>query len=87
MSGELGYDRSERVGGDGAEDEIGEADLLPSPLDFLGGRRRVSRKKGQRVRRAKRSRVRVRGRHKRRASAADKPRAAYCTSSGRFVWN
>jgi hypothetical protein len=61
MSGQLSYDRSERVGEVGAEDEIGEADLLPSPLDFLGGGRRVIRKYGQRVRRAKRSRVGVGG--------------------------
>jgi hypothetical protein len=43
-SGQLGYDRSEHVGGDGAEDEVGEADLLPSPLNLLGGCRRVLRK-------------------------------------------
>jgi len=43
-SGQLGYDRSEDVGGDGAEDEVREADLLPSPLNLLGGRRGVIRK-------------------------------------------
>lgn len=43
MSGQLSYDRSERVGQVGAEDEVGEADLLPSPLDLLGGRRGVIR--------------------------------------------
>jgi hypothetical protein len=61
LSGQLSYDRSEHVGEVGAEDEVGEADLLPSPLDFLGGRRRVTRKYGERVRHAKRSRVRVGG--------------------------
>jgi hypothetical protein len=52
MSGQLSYDRSERVGEVGAEDEVGEADLLPSPLDLLGGCRRVIRKYRHRVRRA-----------------------------------
>ena len=47
MSGQLSYNRSERVGEVGAEDEVGEAGLLPSPLDFLGGRRRVVREYGQ----------------------------------------
>jgi hypothetical protein len=60
-SGQLSYDRSERVGEVAAEDEVGEAVLLPSPLDFLGGRRRVIRKDRQRVGRAKRSRVGVGG--------------------------
>src|SRR5262245_49486606 len=72
MPGQLSYDRSERVCEVCAEDEVGEADLLPSTLDFLGGRRRVIRKYGQRVRPAKRSRIRVGGRHKRRAGVADK---------------
>ena len=54
VSGQRSHDRGERVGEVGADDEIGEADLLPSPLDFLGGRRRVIRKYGQRVRCAKR---------------------------------
>jgi hypothetical protein len=40
-------DRGERVGRTGAEDEVGEADLLPSPLDFLACRRRVSGEYGQ----------------------------------------
>ena len=71
VSGQLGYDRSERVGGVGAEDEVGEADLLPSPLDLLGGRRRVFRKYLQRVRRAKRSRVGVGNRQVWRDSVAD----------------
>ena len=39
VAGQLGYDRSEHVCEVGAEDEIGEADLLPSPLDLLCGRR------------------------------------------------
>ena len=43
-SRQLSYDRSKRVGEVGAEDEIGEADLLPSALDFLGGGRRIIRK-------------------------------------------
>ncbi|MEV6386586.1 hypothetical protein [Nocardia xishanensis] len=46
-SREFGYDRGEPVGEVGAEDEIGEADLLLSPLDFLGGGRRIIRKYGQ----------------------------------------
>ena len=70
-SGQLSYDRSQRVGEVGADDDIGEADLLPSPLDFLGGGRRVIRKYGQRVRCAKRSRVGVGGRHERRDRVAD----------------
>jgi hypothetical protein len=47
VPGQLSHDRSEHVGEVGAEDEIGEADLLPSPLDLFGGGRRVSRKYGQ----------------------------------------
>ena len=39
MSGQLGDDRSERIGGVGADDKVGEAALLPSPQDFLDGRR------------------------------------------------
>ena len=46
MPGRLSHDRSERVGEVGAEDEVGEADLLLAPLDLLGGRRRVTRKYG-----------------------------------------
>ena len=71
MSGQFGYDRGERVGEVGADDEVGEADLLPSPLDFLGGGRRVIRKYGQRVRCAKRSRVGVGRSHERRDRVAD----------------
>src|SRR5215472_9841835 len=71
MSGQLSYDWSERVCEVGAENEVGEADLLPSTLDFLGGRRRVMREYGQRVRRAKRSRVGAGGRHERRDGVAD----------------
>src|SRR5215469_17843561 len=71
MSGQLSDDRSERVGEVGAEDEIGEADLLPSALDFLGGGRRIIRKYGQCVRRAKRSRVGLGVRHVRRDSVTD----------------
>ena len=70
-SGQLSYDRSQRVGEVGADDDIGEADLLPSPLDLLGGGSRVIRKYGQRVRCAKRSRVGVGRRHERRDSVAD----------------
>ena len=47
VSGQRSNDRGERVGRAGAEDEVGEADLLPSPLDFLGCRRRVSGEDGQ----------------------------------------
>ena len=46
VSGQLSHDRGERVGEVGAEDEIGEAHLLPSPPDFVGGGPRVSRKYG-----------------------------------------
>src|SRR5438094_2902055 len=70
-SGQLSYDGSQRVGEGGADDNIGEADLLPSPLDFLGGGRRVIRKYGQRVGCAKRSRVGVGGSHERRDRVAD----------------
>jgi hypothetical protein len=38
-SGELGDDRGELVGEVGADDDVGEADLFRSPLDFLGGGR------------------------------------------------
>jgi hypothetical protein len=47
VSGQRSNDRGERVGRAGAEDEVGEADLLPSPLDFLACRRRVSGEDGQ----------------------------------------
>src|ERR671936_1021291 len=70
-SGQLSYDWSQRVGEGGATDDVGEADLLPSPPDFLSGGRRVIRKYGQRVRCAKRSRVGVGGRHERRDNVAD----------------
>src|SRR5438552_3497427 len=70
-SGKLSYDRSQRVGEGGADDNIGEADLLPSPLDFLGGGPRVIRKYGQRVGSAKRSRVGVGGSHEWRDRVAD----------------
>jgi hypothetical protein len=63
LSGQLGDDWSERVGGDGAEDEVGEADLFPSPLDLLGGCGGVIGKYRQRVRGAKRSGVGVGERH------------------------
>jgi hypothetical protein len=46
-SGQFGYDWGEGVGDVGAEDEVGEADLLASSLDFFGGRRRVTGKYGQ----------------------------------------
>jgi hypothetical protein len=42
MSGQLGDDRSKRIGGIGADDKVGEAALLPSSQDFLDGRRRVT---------------------------------------------
>jgi hypothetical protein len=47
VSGQRSNDGGERVGRAGAEDEVGEADLLPSPLDFLGCGRRVSGEDGQ----------------------------------------
>ena len=53
MPGQLGDDRSERSGGVGADDNVGEAALLPSSQDFLDGRRRVTWKYQERVRRAK----------------------------------
>ena len=71
LTGQLSHDRGERVGAGGAEDEVGEADLLPSPLDLLGGRRGVIRKYCQRVHRAKRCRVGVGRRHERRDGVAD----------------
>jgi len=42
VSGQLGDDRSERISGVGADDEVGEAALLPSSQDFFGRRRRVT---------------------------------------------
>ena len=42
MSGQLGDDRSECIGGVGADDKIGEAALLPSSQEFLDGGRRVT---------------------------------------------
>src|SRR6185437_5779504 len=69
-SDQVSDDRGERVGEVGAEDEVGEAELLASSLDFFGGRR-VTRKYGERVHRAKRSRVSVGGRHERSARVAD----------------
>jgi hypothetical protein len=52
MSGQLGDDRSERISGVGADNEVGEAAVLPPPQDLLGGRRRVAREYQERVRRA-----------------------------------
>lgn len=52
MSGQLGDDRSERISGVGADNEVGEAAVLPPPQDLLGGRRRVAREYRERVRRA-----------------------------------
>ena len=46
MSGQRSNDRSERVSRVGAEDEVGVADLLPSPLDLLGCCRGVVGKDG-----------------------------------------
>src|SRR5699024_11580324 len=69
--GQFSDDRSEHVGVDGAEDEIGEADLLASPLKLLDGRLRVLREYLQRVRRAKRSRVDGGNRQVRRDGVAD----------------
>ena len=71
VSGQLGDDRSERVSGVGADDEVGEAALLPSSQDFLDGRRRVTWKYQERVRRAQRGRVRVGGCHERGHGVAD----------------
>ena len=47
VSGQRSNGRGERVGRAGAEDEVGKADLLPSPLDLLGCRGRVSWEYGQ----------------------------------------
>src|SRR5487761_283272 len=52
MPGQLGDDRSERISGIGADNEVGEAAVLPPPQDLLGGRRRVAREYQERVRRA-----------------------------------
>lgn len=52
MSGQLGDDRSGRISGVGADNEVGEAAVLPPPQDLLGGRRRVAREYRERVRRA-----------------------------------
>jgi hypothetical protein len=52
MSGQLGDDRSERISGVGADNDVGEAAVLPPPQDLLGGRRRVAREYQERVRRA-----------------------------------
>jgi hypothetical protein len=52
MSGQLGDDRSERISGVGADNEVGEAAVLPPPQDLLGGRRWVVREYRERVRRA-----------------------------------
>jgi hypothetical protein len=71
MSGQLSYDWGERVGEVGAEDEVGEADLLPPSLDLLGGRCGVIWKYRQRVRCAKRGGVGVGGRHQWRDGVAD----------------
>ena len=38
LSGQLGDDRSERISGVGADNEVGEAAVLPPPQDLLGGR-------------------------------------------------
>ena len=52
MSGQLGDDRSERISGVGADNEVGEAAVLLPPQDLLGGRRRVAREYRERVRSA-----------------------------------
>jgi len=56
-SGQLSDDRRECVGHVGAEDVVGEADLLRSPLDSSAAAAASSRRIGQRVRRTQRSRV------------------------------
>ncbi len=50
MSDRLGDDRSERISGVGADNEVAEAAFLPTPQDLLGGRRRVAREYEERVR-------------------------------------
>ena len=55
--GQLSDDRRECVGDLGAEDEVGKAELLPTPLDLLGRGHRGIRKDSHRVRGAPRSRV------------------------------
>ena len=55
----------------GAEDEVGEADLLLSPLDLAGRGRRVVREDRQRVRSAQRSRVGIGKWHECRDCVAD----------------
>jgi len=46
LSGQPGHDGGEHFGEVGTEYEVGVADVLPSPLDLFGGRRRVIREYG-----------------------------------------
>jgi hypothetical protein len=47
VSGQRSDDWGERVGRAGADDEVGEAELFPSPLDFLARRHPVAGEDGQ----------------------------------------
>jgi hypothetical protein len=47
QTGQLGDDRSERISDVGAKDKVREADLLSSPLNLLGGRRRIHGEYGE----------------------------------------
>ena len=71
LAGELGDDRGECVCGIGAEDEVGEPDLLTSSLDLLGGGGWVAREDGQRIHFPQQFRVRVGRCHERRDQFAD----------------
>jgi hypothetical protein len=63
--GEFGDDRSELLGDVGADDDVGETDLLPSALEFLDGGGRIARERGKRFRLPSRVGVGVGGRHER----------------------
>src|SRR5690242_526446 len=71
LSGQLGNDRRECVGGVSTDDEIGKADLRAAPLDFIGGRGGVARKDDQRIGRAKLPGVEVGRRHERSDTVTD----------------
>jgi hypothetical protein len=72
LAGQPGHHRGQHFGEVGAKDEVGVADLLAPPLDFLGGGRWVIREYGQRVRLPERSRIGVsHGRHERGDAVSD----------------
>ena len=71
LSGQLNGDGSQCVGAVGADDEVGEAEFLASPLDFLSCRARVVGEDGQRGGGGKRGRVGVGRGHERCDRTAD----------------